>query len=375
VLAEIVKKYLLKKDKIRILVAAGGSGGHILPALQVVSAIESSCLISSGRLKIEFICSSKNIDKKILQDSGYIFHPLQSFGIKGLGLKGIFNLLFSIPKSVLTILKILRSYKPDFILGFGGYPSVMPVLVARASGIPAWIHESDKTAGLANKFLSLFVNQISCSFENVHFPFGKNPIHSGHPIRSGIRPFRLELQTYLPKNILVIGGSQASRALDLAIPKALGQLANSEKLLSVRHQARAESIEAVKAEYSKYNIDAEVSSYFEDMLEAYTFADIIISRAGSGAVSELAVLNKPVVFVPLPNVSGHQLQNAEWLSKSGKALIVNEGDNFEICMEDAIGKLLEHDFYREIVEKPMVVKRTDSATFLAQKILSHFLDC
>ncbi len=366
---ETDQKILNSGKNIRILVAAGASGGHIFPALQVMQALSESLGIPAGRLKIEFVCSTKLIDQQIYQKSGYVFHQYGFKGVKGQGLKGYLNFLRALPGLVSEINSLLNSFKPDLVAGFGGFPSVIPVLAACIKGIPSWIHESDQKAGLANKFLSLFARDISSSFDNVRFPTGRKSLYSGHPIRSDLIPFTLGADNFNPENILIIGGSQASKSLDLTVPKVICAL-SKQKRLNVYHQARAENVSEVQKIYDVSGVEARVEPFFNDMLSAYNWADVIISRAGSGAVAELAVLNKPVIFVPIPNVSGHQLQNARWLASFDKALIIEEGDNFRSCLEDALARLLEPEVYKRMVSKDFAQRRTGSAAFLARQIYS-----
>lgn len=358
--------YLRSRDRIRILVAAGGSGGHIFPALQVVSAISEKLKIPAGRLKIEFICSQKAIDQQIYNSAGYIFHQFAFRGIKGTGFSGITDFIKKMPKLVSDINQLFNSFKPDMVAGFGGFASVLPVLLANLRGLPSWIHESDQTAGIANKFLSLFADGVSTSFDEVKLPLGRKAIYTGHPIRSDINAFTLSDKNFTAKNILILGGSQASRALDMQVPEIISVL---DKKVHVYHQARAENVQKVTELYSRAEVQSNVAPFFSDMLHVYNWADIIISRAGSGAVAELAALNKPVIFVPIPNVSGHQLQNARWLAKMDKALIVEEGDNFKIRLEDALMRLLDINVYFQTVNSSCKQLKPDSAETVAKQIL------
>lgn len=355
------------RDKIRILIAAGGTGGHLLPALEVARKLESSERIKAGRLRIEFVGVGRPVEKTILQDEGFVSHVIPGMGLRGGGLSSIKDFVKIFPGSYQAAREIIDSFKPDLVAGFGGYPSVVPILAARLSGLPTWIHEADSSAGWATKFLALFATEVSSGFEDLALPFCRKSKFTGHPIRSSIRTASVPNQEFVPRKILILGGSQASRSLDMAIPKAVAALGRKD--IVVQHQARLENCAQVLTSYQQSGINAEVSSFISEMVEALDSADIIVSRSGAGAVMELSVLNKPIVFVPLTHVSSPQLHNARTLEKHSKALIVEEGDNFELRLEDAISHLLTPDVYREMVARPFIKRKAAAAEEIANGIL------
>lgn len=355
------------KDRLRILIAAGGTGGHLFPALEVARKIESLGSIPKGRLRIEFVGVGRPIEEKVLAPEGFVHHIIPGIGLKGKGIKGFLNFLKGLPACYHATKDLIDSYRPDIVVGFGGYPTVLPILVARMSGIPTWIHEADSSAGWATKFLSLFASKISSGFEKINLPLNRKTFFSGHPVRAGILPAQLPDITFLPKTILVLGGSQGARSLDCAMPVVMKALEDYE--LKVKHQARANQASDVLANYQESGIKVEVLSFISDMASALSEADIIISRAGAGAVMELSILNKPVIFVPLPHVSGHQLHNARSLERYGKAIVIEEGDNFELRVEDALRRLLDVRAYREMMAKPFVNRKTSAALSIAEALV------
>lgn len=354
------------QDKTRILIAAGGTGGHLLPALEVAKKLESLPQIPKGRLRIEFVGVGRDIERTILKNEGFVSHVVPGLGLRGKGWKGARDFIKISPRAYFLTKQLIQSFKPNVVAGFGGYPSVLPVLVARLHGIPTWIHEADSSIGWATKFLATFATKISSGFENLELPFGRQAIFTGHPVREGIGCCPVPQLGFRPRNILVLGGSQAAKALDLALPGVINELRNPE--LEIVHQARAENCQSVLNNYRNYGILAEVKSFISDMPEVLAKSDLIISRSGAGAVTELSILNKPVIFIPLPKVSGPQLHNAKTMQSHGKALIVEEGNNFEIRLKDAIAHLLQPEEYRAMMLQPFANRRLSAAKSIAEGI-------
>lgn len=337
-----------------------------MPAIEVAKKLEQLPRIPKGRLRIEFVGVGRAIEKTILEKEGFVSHVVPGLGLRGKGFNGVKDFIKIAPNAYQKTRAIIDSFKPDIVAGFGGYPSVLPVAVAKLSGIPTWIHEADSSIGWATKFLALFATKISSGFDKLELPFCRRALFSGHPTRAGIEPLSSVSEGYHPRNILVLGGSQASKSLDLAVPQALAALGFVG--LKVRHQARAENCPLVLESYKKAGILAEVVSFISDMPAALADADLVISRSGAGAVTELSILNKPVIFVPLPKVSGPQLHNAKTMETFGKALIVEEGDNFELRLEDAARHLLNPKTYTDMVSKSFINRKLNAAQTIADGI-------
>lgn len=354
-------------DRLRVLIAAGGTGGHVLPALEVAHKIETHASIPAGRLRIEFVGVGRAIEKQLLEATGYTAHSIQSSGLKGKGFSGSVQFLRQFPTAFGAVRALLSSYKPDVVAGFGGYPSVLPIITASFMGIPTWIHEADAIPGWATKFLSLWASEVSTSFDALRLPFGRQARYTGHPVRSSIVRAKVVAPNFQPSRLLVLGGSQGSEVLDSVVPNLAARI---KVLTKVHHQARSSNCAKVVEAYAGNVFEVQVSPYIEDITQAYQSADLIVSRAGAGALSELARLNKPVIFIPLSHVSGHQLHNAKTLERLGKALIVEEGDNFELRLEDAIGHLMEPSNYRAMMEKPPAVSNDDPAQVIADGIVA-----
>jgi len=262
---------------------------------------------------------------------------------------GLFKLLWRVPAAFVRTWRIFSLYEPDVVIGVGGYVSVLPVLVAWLRGVPSWIHEAEAHAGKANRILARFATRISVAFEDADIPCREKAVHTGHPLREELS----ELErtggetTEGPKRILVIGGSQGARALDegmIAIARFL-----HDNNVEIWHQCRETSVRKVEEGYAAAGITARVMSFIDNMLLAYTWADIIISRSGAGAVMELGVVGKPCILVPFPYAQGgHQKVNAMLLVNQGKAILCEEGDEFQSRLAEALHRLLDAGTYHEM---------------------------
>lgn len=354
--------------EVRILLTATGSGGHILPALYIAKALEVESKKLNQEIKIEFIGTGRPLEKKLITE--YPLNIFEIVGVKNLGLKGLIKFLAKLPSAFLKVWKFISDFKPDYVVGVGGYGSVLPVVIASLRGIPTWIHEAEISPGMANKFLTKFANYVSVGFENCKIKH-KNIVFSGHPLRAEI----LQLQpkskiTHNARKLLILGGSQGARDIDQAIISLIPFL--KENNFELIHQSRKEDLEKIKAAYQENDFPAQVFSFIDDMPKVYTWAEIIISRSGAGSVMEIAHLNCPAIFVPLPtSTAGHQLNNAKYLADISKAVIVEQGNEFQTKLKAALSNISELKNYNKIIEIIGRKRPTDSASLIAKQILKN----
>ncbi|MCX7953367.1 MAG: glycosyltransferase [Deltaproteobacteria bacterium] len=297
-----------------IVFAAGGTGGHLIPAITVAREISD---------KVFFFISSKEIDKKILANTPYDFLALPLEPGSG---------VLSWLRSILLATKILTELKPRVVVGFGGFVSVVPVLVAKLLCIRTLIFEAELSLGKANRFLSIFVDRILVVNENVSKLSKAIPV--GYPVRSEF--FKELKRDNLEFTVFVMGGSQGSSFFDATVSKIL---ANCEKVKIIYHQCRRDNLEHVKETYAKTDKKFVVSEFFVAPWEVMLKSDVIISRAGAGSIYEIFASQKKFVLVPFPfAASNHQKKNAEWLvKKTNKGIIIEENDpEFEKKLLDFI---------------------------------------
>tara|TARA_B100000524_G_C23652827_1_gene370753 strand:- start:1833 stop:2927 length:1095 start_codon:yes stop_codon:yes gene_type:complete len=310
----------------RIILSGGGTGGHIYPAISIANEL----LFRDKKLEILFVGAKDRMEMKIIPQYGY---KILGLWISGLSRDNLFkNILIPI-KLVVSAMQsfiIIRKFKPDIVVGTGGYASGPIVYVANLLNIPTLIQEQNSYPGITNKILSKRVNKICVAYENIkkYFPSDKVMI-TGNPVRSdilenadsfdkGLDFFGLDPNK---KTMLVLGGSLGSREINKAIYSI------KKYLQYINVQVIWQCGKLYYEEYKQKNIPKNLRLY--DFLNnvglAFSVSDFIISRAGASSISELSIVGKPVIFIPSPNVAeNHQLKNAQEIVKNGGALMVEE---------------------------------------------------
>jgi len=317
-----------------VLIAASGTGGHLLPAVYIAEALKAL----EPDLRIVFVGSGRPLEAKIIDERGYERVVIDITGVRRTGLQGIFRLAASLPSAVLATYRILNTFRPSLVLGVGGYVTVLPVLLASLQGVPTWIHEAEHEAGWANKLLAYFATKISLAWPNAKIPCSSKTLVTGQPLRPELAAANFTKSALSkPPHLLVLGGSQGAKALDEGMASLAPWLAAEG--IALRHQGRIEQQESLMRIYAKAKVDAQVLPFIEDMVEALQWSDIIISRAGAGAVRDIEISGRPAVLVPLPN-SKEQQDNAEALAARGLIVTVLEGAQFSERLQQAIETLL-----------------------------------
>jgi UDP-N-acetylglucosamine--N-acetylmuramyl-(pentapeptide) pyrophosphoryl-undecaprenol N-acetylglucosamine transferase len=352
---------------VRVLVAASGTGGHLIPALHIARAIQER----NPRAVVEFIGSGRPLEAKLIDSQGFKRHVIAAAGVKRRRLVGIAQFVARLPKAVVQLRKLYRSFAPDVVVGVGGYVSVLPVIVARMSGIPTWIHEAELHPGLANRTLAYFADWMSLAFAESVVRGRAQREHTGHPVRSELtRVDRDTVREDAPRRMLVLGGSQGAKGIDEALGRCADLLA--ARRIEVVHQCREENMETALGAYKAANISAHVVSFIDDMAGAYEWADVVISRAGASSVAEIACVNRPAIFIPYPFQQGtHQTDNAMTLVSKGKALLVEERDPaFGSRLREALQKILSPEEFRVLKSAPYEARGLEAARAIAKGILS-----
>ena len=310
----------------KILIASGGSGGHIFPAISLAKELEKS-----GN-DVIFVASRRKLDKSLLQGISCkkIFlsaNPMPyRFGI------ALFIFWIKLIADGIVSFCLIMKYKPDVMVGFGGYTAGSIMLIGCMLRIKTIIHEQNIVPGRTNRFLDRYASKIAVSFEETkkHFK-NKNVYFTGNPLRPeslikcGESAFsKLGL---LPgkKTILVMGGSQGARSLNKLVGNSIASMPSdilSE--IQVLHIAGPSNAEEISSFYREKGIVAKVFSFVNNINEAYSIADVAISRAGAAAIFELAAFKKPMILVPYPNPMNSQRLNAQFFAKNGAAISIDE---------------------------------------------------
>lgn len=346
----------------RILIAAGGTGGHLFPAREIADALRQI----RPETVIEFIGTGRAIETQVLASSNYTIRQTTAQKISKQGILGVIKFILALPQMFRESFEIFKEFKPDLVLGVGGYVTVVPITAATIARIPTWIHEAEKKAGIANSLLSWYASKISIAYEDAKIHRSKRIVFTGHPLRKALRNFvdeRAEVKE--PVRLLVVGGSQGARGIDDVCLKLAPQIAKLG--IEVWHQCREEARFEIERGYRDAQVTAKVQSFIDPMTAAYAWADIILGRAGAGTVLELTFIGKPCILVPYPHAEGnHQRENAMTLVESGKAFIVEEGDNFAERLGERLAAIFKPSQFNSMREREGVKRIPDAAQRIAQ---------
>ena len=301
-----------------ILIAAGGTGGHVYPALAVADYLREQ------GIKITWVGTIKGLEHRVIPAAGI---PLEIISISGLRGKGLLNLLFVPLKLVLAIAQVIKIFikvKPDAVLGMGGFVSGPCGLAAFVLRKPLYLHEQNAIPGLTNKVLRHLATTTMQAFPNSFN--NKNVVALGNPIRKNISDLESPEERMSKRDdnirLLIIGGSLGAQALNENVPQALSELSN-ELQANVWHQTGKNKLDTTIKIYKKLNVEAKVTEFIEDMAEAYEWADLVICRAGALTISELANAGVAAILVPYPHaVDDHQTANAAYLTNVDAAILI-----------------------------------------------------
>ena len=309
----------------RVTIMAGGTGGHVFPALAVADRLtDLGCSIS-------WVGTPRGIENRVVPAAGYELSQIPISGLRGKGALSLLLAPFQLVRALLASMKLLARVKPHLVLGFGGFVAGPVGLAARIRGDRLAIHEQNARAGTTNKILARWADQVMTGFPEVleKSTFVGNPVRA-EMYQAAADAIKAETEVVQELNqglnILVMGGSQGARSLNQELPEVLGKVSNTHNI-SIRHQCGERWLEETQEIYLKASVQAEVIAFIENMVEAYRWADIVVCRAGAMTVSEVALMAQPALFIPFPYaIDDHQRINAQWLCELGAAEMILEAD-------------------------------------------------
>ncbi len=321
-----------------MLLAAGGTGGHVVPAIAVAEA-----LTKQSDIEVIFVGTGRDIERRLIEKAGFKLHALPASPLVGAGLIGLLRLLVRLPGAILAQLALFRSRKPAVVIGFGGYPSFVPLLSAWLARIPRMLHESNAEVGLANRVLSRIANKIVSANAPSEAFASNRIIQLPNPVRSSfyeIPDWKAPVEGK-PYVLLILGGSQGAVSLNTAILELVDLFRATG--VHVIHQTGQQDYERVKAEYLAKDFQSvEVVSFIDDIANFYSRAHLVISRSGAMAVSEITAAGRAAVYVPLNIARGHQAANAERVVSDGGAWVVEQNGDFVVELRRVISLLLSN---------------------------------
>ncbi len=315
---------------LRIVIAGGGTGGHLFPGIAVAQEFE----VRNAASRIIFVSTGNPLERSVLSKTGYPLQTITAAGIKGRGLWNQIKSVAKIPKGILEANRILKNFSPDLTVGLGSYSAGPVVFAAWLRRIPIVVHEQNILPGITNRILSRFANRIYISFENTKSNMDSRKVQwTGNPVRRELLEYsdrHAEEESDDTGNglftILIIGGSQGAHRINMAVIEALDHLRHLEHLHFVHQTGQADE-QPVREAYRRSKMGGTVQAFFDNMAEQYGRADLIICRAGATTVAEVTALGKAVIFIPFPFAAdNHQVLNAGSLSDEGAAEMLIEKD-------------------------------------------------
>jgi UDP-N-acetylglucosamine--N-acetylmuramyl-(pentapeptide) pyrophosphoryl-undecaprenol N-acetylglucosamine transferase len=357
---------------VRLIVAGGGTGGHLFPGI----AVAEEFLARGNGNEVLFVGSERGIEARILPKLGFRHEFISASGIRGKGLlsraKGLAMLLHSYSQAR----RILRSFRPDRVLGVGGYASGPVMMAARGLGLRCFIHEQNAIPGFTNKALGRFSDRVFISIEESgrYFPKGKIFL-TGNPIRKEILAEIFNNGRQPDGNgdfrILVFGGSAGAHSINMNMIAALPYLGNVKDRLSITHQTGENDLEEVRGAYKREGFRFEALPFIDDMAAAYRNADLVVCRAGATTVAEVTACGKACIFIPYPfAVDDHQRRNAEALLKRGAGFMILDRELTGESLGGLVGELVRNpEMITAAGRSAKSLARLDAAQVIVDEII------
>jgi UDP-N-acetylglucosamine--N-acetylmuramyl-(pentapeptide) pyrophosphoryl-undecaprenol N-acetylglucosamine transferase len=333
----------------KVMIAAGGTGGHIFPGIAVANEI----MRRDPASEVLFVGTARGVETRIVPENGYQLSLINSAGLKNVGMVQRIKGLTILPKSFLEARQIIRQFRPHVVVGAGGYVSGPVLMMAAIMGLPTLVMDSNALPGFTNRRLARFIDKAALAFEEALPFFGKKGVVTGNPVRHEFFevPRKMRSDVF---HILIFGGSQGARAINQAMAAALPELTKYDGRLTITHQTGEADLDAVREAYSASKFaNADVRPFIAGMAEEFGKADVIVCRAGATTCAELAAAGKAAVMVPLPTAADdHQRKNAEALVQAGAARMILQSE----LTGDRLASELE-----ELMNAPEVIDEMERA--------------
>jgi UDP-N-acetylglucosamine--N-acetylmuramyl-(pentapeptide) pyrophosphoryl-undecaprenol N-acetylglucosamine transferase len=353
----------------RLLVMAGGTGGHVFPGLAVAN------MLRDQGWEIHWLGCATRMEADLVPKHNIDISYIDVEGVRGNGILRLIKAPFKLIRSVWQARAVINTFKPDVVLGMGGFASGPGGIAARLQRLPLVLHEQNAVAGLTNRYLAKVASQVMVAFDGALMAHAPKVV--GNPVRQDIIDLgRLAVKRQQSLNILIVGGSLGAQVLNETLPKTLMLLKNLN--ISIKHQAGKNNSANVMAAYESLsdaeheNQTVDVSDFIDDMAGAYQQADLVICRAGALTVSEVAALGLPAIFIPLPNaVDDHQTKNAKMLSDKNAAIIMAQSVMTPQTLADSVREISAAGELEKMHQASESLAKTD-ATEQVARVIANF---
>ncbi len=355
-----------KENITRLVIAGGGTGGHVFPGIAVAEALSAIT-----PLEVLWIGTDRDVEVRALASTPWIHRTLKVMPIKGTGIADKIRAVFTLPAATIRAMAWLREFSPHVVLGVGGYVSGPVMLAARSFRIPSAIHEQNAVPGLANRMASRFADRVFLTYsESAGYFRNVETELTGNPVRRSIIQAGRTDSTEEP-SILILGGSQGATALNRITAAAVRSLWQSGRKISVIHQTGTDAAEETAEYYKKEGIDVDVRPFIRDMAAAYGRASLVISRAGATTLAEITALGRPSILIPYPYAAdNHQEKNASAMAEAGASIMFRESDIGAVRLAGEIEKIItDSERLKRMSQAAWELGRRDAAAHIAGELM------
>lgn len=332
------------KSGARLLIAGGGTGGHVFPAIAVAKEWLRRGETEEGKREVLIVGTENGLEAKLVPEAGLPLATIRVAGLKGMGGMKLVRNVATLGLGLWDSAALLREHDFDFAAAFGvgGYASGPVMLLAAMRGVPAVLFEPNIAPGFANRMLAPIAKRIATGFEETAERFGAKAVATGNPIRAEFFTAPSQRKRQAPFNVLVTGGSRGAHPINEAMTGALDLLAAKKNLLFIVHQTGERDYNAVREAYAQRQFNAEVSPFIGNMAERFAQADLIVCRSGAITVAEVAAAGRAAIFIPFGAATdSHQLRNAQAFEKTGAGRVIPQNELTPARLASEILSLLE----------------------------------
>jgi len=319
----------------RAILAGGGTGGHVIPALAIAGELKQRC-----GAEMLFVGTSRGIETRLVPGAGFPLRLIEVGALNRVSLRTRLKTFFGLPSAVLEARRILAEFRPDVVIGVGGYASGPAMLAAIGKGIPTLVFEPNVVPGFANRVVARWASGAAVHFEETRKYFRQARV-TGVPVRQAFFEVEEKSAPSGRPTLLVFGGSQGAHAINLAMIRCLPELQKQVPGIHIIHQTGERDYNDALAAYAKYASAVEVSRFIDDMPAFFARADLLLCRSGASTVAEITAAGKPAVFVPFPRAADdHQRVNAQALEREGAAVVLEETRLDQMWLVETVAALL-----------------------------------
>lgn len=347
----------------RVLIAGGGTGGHIMPALAIAGALQKQY-----HAELLFVGTPRGLESRLVPQAGHKLELIQVGQLKNVSLATRARTMLDLPMSVVHCRRLLKRFRPDVVIGVGGYASGPAMIAAILARIPTLAVEPNAFPGLANRLVGKRVSAAAVNFEPA-LKYFRNAHVTGIPVRAEF--FNLQPRSAnAPPHLLIFGGSQGARVLNRTMPQIAARVLDGVPGLTILHQAGARHAEETQAAYAASGADPsrwQVHAFLDDMARRFEAADLVLSRSGASTVAEEMAAGKPALLVPFPGAADdHQRKNAEVMAAAGAAVMLIEAEmTAERLLESLTAMFADQTELRAMGERARTLAHPDAASRIA----------